>query len=91
MKRSGLVLLVVAAACIFAYGQGQEKVLWSFGSAPNDGIGPQGALVSDSSGNLRSDDWGRCEWVRDTVRVITSAWRYMDRDDPLQFLLQLRE
>src|SRR5271154_5155829 len=52
MKRLALSVAVSILCCGFALGQAQEKVLWSFGSVPNDGIGPQGALVSDSSGNL---------------------------------------
>src|SRR5579872_2745975 len=35
-----------------ALGQAQEKVLWSFGIASNDGMNPVSTLISDSGGNL---------------------------------------
>src|SRR5580704_5070403 len=52
MKRLALSAAVSILCCGFMLGQAQYKVLYNFGSVPNDGIGPQGALISDSSGNL---------------------------------------
>jgi uncharacterized repeat protein (TIGR03803 family) len=47
-----LTLCLMLTLTIFSYGQAQEKVLYSFGSVPNDGLDPTSALVSDSAGNL---------------------------------------
>jgi uncharacterized repeat protein (TIGR03803 family) len=52
MKRLFLSVAVSILCCGYMLGQAQEKVLWSFGSVPNDGIGPQAALISDNAGNL---------------------------------------
>jgi len=51
MKKLALCAALIIC-CGDVLGQTQEKVMWSFGSVPNDGIGPQAALISDSSGNL---------------------------------------
>lgn len=47
-----LPVCLMFVATIFAFGQAQEKVLYSFGGVPNDGLNPVSALVSDSAGNL---------------------------------------
>lgn len=51
--RSTLYLWLFLGATISGVGQtAQEKVLYNFGSTPNDGINPVSALVADASGNL---------------------------------------
>lgn len=45
-------MLPACRLCSLAFGQAQEKVLWSFGSIPNDGNDPLGSLIADSAGNL---------------------------------------
>jgi uncharacterized repeat protein (TIGR03803 family) len=52
MKHVFLWLVTLAFGCGLAFGQTQYKVLWSFGSGPNDGGGPVGSLIFDHSGNL---------------------------------------
>jgi len=47
----------VAAALVLllstlSYSQSQERVLWSFGGAPNDGSHPVSSLITDMTGNL---------------------------------------
>jgi uncharacterized repeat protein (TIGR03803 family) len=52
MKNVCLTAALVFLACSFALAQSQYKVLWNFGSAPNDGAGAFGNLIFDRSGNL---------------------------------------
>ncbi len=47
-----LLACLTLAATMHAFGQAQEKVLYSFGGVPNDGLNPVSALVADGSGNL---------------------------------------
>jgi uncharacterized repeat protein (TIGR03803 family) len=51
MKNIAFCVLLVLASCVFSLGQ-TYKVLWSFGSVPNDGAYPVSNLIFDSSGNL---------------------------------------
>ncbi len=51
MKRAAHYAIVVVLSCSFALGQ-QYKVLWTFGSVPNDGLEPVASLISDAAGNL---------------------------------------
>src|ERR1700733_6195937 len=51
MKNVFLCAAVVVLSCGFVLGQ-QYKVLYSFGTNPNDGFNPNGGLVFDSAGNL---------------------------------------
>jgi uncharacterized repeat protein (TIGR03803 family) len=44
--------LAFVMACALASGQAREKVLYSFGTNPNDGNTPNGGLVFDGAGNL---------------------------------------
>jgi hypothetical protein len=54
MRKMTLCTAMVTLICGFAFGQVQEKVLYSFCSVTNcaDGASPHGALVFDSTGNL---------------------------------------
>ncbi len=52
MKTLTFCLALIIMSCTLAFGQATEKVLWSFGSVPNDGNRPTGSLISDSAGNL---------------------------------------
>ena len=52
MKTLTFCLAVIVMSCTIAFGQATERVLWSFGSVPNDGIYPVSSLIADSSGNL---------------------------------------
>jgi uncharacterized repeat protein (TIGR03803 family) len=52
MKNVELYAVAVILTCGFAFGQAQEKVLWSFAGPPNDGAMPLAGLVFDQSGNL---------------------------------------
>jgi uncharacterized repeat protein (TIGR03803 family) len=52
MKNTTYYAALVFLSCSFAFGQTQEKVLWSFGTDPNDGSLPNGGLVFDKAGNL---------------------------------------
>jgi uncharacterized repeat protein (TIGR03803 family) len=45
-------LPVFLLICSFAAGQAKYKVLYSFGTNPNDGYKPNGGLIFDSAGNL---------------------------------------
>jgi uncharacterized repeat protein (TIGR03803 family) len=45
-------LVVLLLLCSFAAGQAKEKVLYSFGTNPKDGMTPNGGLVFDNAGNL---------------------------------------
>src|SRR5580692_3698296 len=45
-------LVILLLLCAFASGQAKEKVLYSFGTNPNDGMTPNGGLVFDNAGNL---------------------------------------
>ncbi len=45
-------LAVLLLLCSLAFGQSTEKVLFSFGTSPNDGMTPNGGLVFDNAGNL---------------------------------------
>jgi uncharacterized repeat protein (TIGR03803 family) len=47
-----LCLMAWALCSTFAAAQAQYKVLYNFGSVPNDGLAPEGSLISDSYGNL---------------------------------------
>lgn len=47
-----LPVLVMFLMTIFAFGQAQERVLYSFGGVPDDGISPVSSLISDNAGNL---------------------------------------
>lgn len=51
MKKLALCAALIIC-CGYMFGQAQQNVLWSFGNTPNDGAGPQAALISDSAGNL---------------------------------------
>jgi len=48
----GLAVPFVLLACAAVCGQTQYKVLWNFGSVPNDGGEPVGSLIFDKNGNL---------------------------------------
>ncbi len=50
--KSALPVCLVCITTIFAFGQAQEKVLYSFGGQPDDGINPVSSLISDNTGNL---------------------------------------
>lgn len=52
MRRAGSFILVVVFACASSRGQSVEKVLYNFGTNPNDGVNPAGSLAADSKGNL---------------------------------------
>src|SRR5580698_1281682 len=47
-----MALSLLFATCVLSFAQAQENVLWSFGSAPDDGSGPVSSLVLDNAGNL---------------------------------------
>ena len=51
IRLSSLLGLILMGVCVAAWGQ-TETVLHSFGSTSNDGYGPLGGLLMDSSGNL---------------------------------------
>jgi len=51
MKKIVLCIAAFSLSCTFAVAQ-QQKVLWSFGNVPNDGIVPVGSLIFDRAGNL---------------------------------------
>lgn len=51
MKSAALHAIMVVISCSFVLGQ-QYKVLWNFGSVPNDGLVPVANLISDPAGNL---------------------------------------
>jgi uncharacterized repeat protein (TIGR03803 family) len=46
------LLAILVMACSFATAQAKYKVLYSFGTNPNDGYNPNGGLVFDNAGNL---------------------------------------
>lgn len=50
-KTATFCVILLLLSCSLAFGQ-TYKVLWSFGSVPNDGEEPLGNLVADQSGNL---------------------------------------
>src|ERR1700685_967801 len=53
IMRTPLVCAVmVALSCGFAPGQAQYKVLYSFGTNPNDALNISGTLAADHKGNL---------------------------------------
>jgi len=52
MKGAFIFAAAVLLTCSFSFGQAQYKVLWNFGSIPNDGFSPVANLVFDSGGNL---------------------------------------
>ncbi len=51
MKNVLFCVLLALASCVLSLGQ-TYKVLWSFGSIPNDGASPVAGLVGDTAGNL---------------------------------------
>src|ERR1051326_8602528 len=52
MRNTILAVAVVIFGCSLALGQVQERVLYSFGGSPRDGILPNSTLVADRDGNL---------------------------------------
>jgi uncharacterized repeat protein (TIGR03803 family) len=52
MRKAFLCAAMVALSCGFALGQAQYKVLYNFGSNPNDGVFGGYTLVSDLAGKL---------------------------------------